>query len=221
VNTTGRIPAIYERLRAAYGPQHWWPASSPWEVIVGAILTQSAAWSNVEKAIANLKAAGLLSPDGIHDTSQDDLARLVYPSGYYNAKARKLKAFAQRLHDGYQGHLDALFALDLPLLRAELLSIHGVGPETADSIILYAAGKPGFVVDAYTRRIACRLELAEPSVSYQDLKALFTGSLPSDAPLFNELHALLVRLAKEVCRKNPLCRQCPLTPDLCPGAAAS
>ncbi len=221
MNTADRLSAIYDRLRAAYGPQHWWPADSPWEVIVGAILTQSAAWTNVEKAIANLKAAGLLSPAGIHAAAQEDLARLVYPSGYYNAKARKLKAFALRLHDGYQDQLEALFALDLPALRAELLSIHGIGPETADSIILYAAGKPSFVVDAYTRRIACRLGLADPSVSYQDLQALFTGNLPPDAPLFNEFHALFVCLAKEACRKHPLCQQCPLAPDLCPGVAAS
>jgi endonuclease-3 related protein len=219
VNTADRIPAIYDRLRAAYGPQHWWPADSPWEVIVGAILTQSAAWTNVEKAIANLKAAGILSPGGIQSTSQDALARLVYPSGYYNAKARKLKAFAQRLHDAYQDQLERLFALDLDMLRAELLSIHGVGPETADSIILYAAGKPSFVIDAYTRRIACRLTLAEPSVSYQELRFLFMASLPPDAPLFNEFHALLVRLAKTACRKRPVCHQCPLTPDLCPDAA--
>jgi endonuclease-3 related protein len=221
VNTADRLQAIYGRLGAAYGPQHWWPADSPWEVIVGAILTQSAAWTNVEKAIANLKAAGLLSPAGIHAASQDDLARLIYPSGYYHAKARKLKAFAQRLHDTYRGQLETLFALDLASLRAELLSIHGVGPETADSIILYAAGKPSFVIDAYTRRIAHRLGLTEASVSYLELRALFTASLPADTPLFNEFHALLVRLAKEACRKRPLCQHCPLAPDLCTGAAAS
>ena len=219
MNTAGRIYAIYDRLRTANGPQHWWPAGSPWEVIVGAILTQSAAWTNVEKAIANLKDAGLLSPEGIHAAAQDELARLVYPSGYYNAKARKLKAFAQRLHERYQGQLEALFALDLASLRAELLSIHGVGPETADSIILYAAGKPSFVIDAYTRRIACRLGLAAPSIRYDDLRALFMDALPSDAPLFNEFHALLVCLAKQACRKHPLCQQCPLSPDLCPGSA--
>ncbi len=220
MNTADRLSAIYDRLRGAYGPQHWWPAGSPWEVIVGAILTQSAAWTNVEKAIANLQAAGLLSPAGIHGAAQDELARLVFPSGYYNAKARKLKAFAQRLHDGYQGRLEALFALDLPALRAELLSIHGVGPETADSIILYAAGKPSFVIDAYTRRIACRLGLAAASVTYHDLQALFMANLPPDAPLFNEYHALLVCLAKEACRKRPLCQPCPLAPDLCPDSAA-
>ncbi len=216
-----RIPAIHDRLYAAYGPQHWWPAGSPWEVIVGAILTQSAAWTNVEKAIANLKQADILSPAGILGTSQDELARLVHPSGYYNAKARKLKAFAQRLHDRYHGRLEDLLALDLALLRAELLSIHGVGPETADSIILYAAGKPSFVIDAYTRRIACRLGLAEPSVTYGELQALFVANLPSNAPLFNEFHALFVRLAKDACRKRPLCQQCPLAPDLCPGPGGS
>ena len=218
MNTAEHISAIYERLRAACGPQHWWPADSPWEVIVGAILTQSAAWGNVEKAIANLKAAGALSPAGIQSASQEELAHLVYPSGYYNAKARKLKAFAGRLHEGYHGRLEELFALDLAPLRAELLSIHGVGPETADSIILYAAGKPSFVIDAYTRRIACRIGLAETSASYLELQALFASHLPADAPLFNEFHALLVRLAKNACRKRPLCQQCPLSPDLCPGS---
>jgi endonuclease III related protein len=222
MNTADRVYAIHDRLRAVYGPQHWWPADSPWEVIVGAILTQSAAWTNVEKAIANLKDAGILSPAGIHATAQDELARLVYPSGYYNAKARKLKSFAQRLHDGYQGELDALFAFDLASLRAELLSIHGVGPETADSIILYAAGKPSFVIDAYTRRIACRLGLAAPTTNYPDLQALFTDCLPLDAPLYNEFHALLVHLGKEACRKRPMCPKCPLylAPSLCPGFAA-
>jgi endonuclease-3 related protein len=218
VDTAGRIMAIYHRLHAAYGPQHWWPAGSPWEMITGAILTQSAAWTNVEKAIANLREAGLLTPEGIRTTAPDDLARLIYPSGYYNAKARKLKAFAQRLHDGYQGQLAALFALDLAALRAELLSIHGVGPETADSIILYAAGKPSFVIDAYTQRIACRAGLAEPSLKYHSLRDLFMASLPPDVSLFNEYHALLVRLAKESCRQRPLCQTCPLAAHLCPGS---
>ncbi len=221
MTTAARISAVYHRLHAAYAPQHWWPADSPWEVIVGAILTQSAAWTNVEKAIANLKQVGILSPAGILATSQDDLARLVYPSGYYNAKARKLKAFAQRLHDRFHGRLEELLTLDPAALRVELLSIHGVGPETADSIILYAAGKPTFVVDAYTRRIACRLGLAEPSASYADVQSLFSANLPADAPLFNEYHALFVRLGKEACRKRPLCQQCPLAPDQCPQAGAS
>ncbi len=211
MTTTGqRLQAIYQQLYAAYGPQHWWPGDSPWEVIVGAILTQSAAWINVEKAIVNLKAADLLSPTGIYHVPQERLAQLVYPSGYYNAKARKLKAFAQRLQEGYGGDLDRLFALDVPALRQELLSIHGVGPETADSIILYAANKPSFVVDAYTTRIAARLGLAEPQAKYADLQALFMDNFPPQATLFNEYHALLVHLGKYVCQKKPQCAACPL-----------
>ncbi len=204
------IQRIYQQLFAAYGPQHWWPGDSPWEVIVGAILTQSAAWINVEKAIANLKAAELLDPLAIYQASQERLAQLIYPSGYYHAKSRKLKAFAQRLQEGYAGDLANLFALALPALRQELLSIHGIGPETADSIILYAANQPIFVIDAYTTRILARLGLAEPQTRYQDLQSLFMDNLPHQADLFNEYHALLVHLGKYVCKKRPLCGQCPV-----------
>ena len=210
-----RLLHVFQTLMAAYGPQHWWPAESPWEVIVGAILTQSAAWRNVEKAIANLKGAGLLDAASIHYASQERLAQLVYPSGYYNAKARKLKAFAQRLQEAHGGDLQRLLALDVPNLRRELLSIHGVGPETADSIMLYAAEKPVFVIDAYTTRIAVRLGLAAPKPPYEDLQALFMSSLPHDAGLFNEYHALLVHLGKGACRKQPLCPDCPLQAE-CP-----
>lgn len=208
---TPSIRQAYERLRLAFGPQNWWPAESPWEVIVGAILTQSAAWSNVEKAITNLKAANMLSVAGIATAAQDDLARLVYPSGYYNAKARKLQAFARHVQSIYSGDLEAMLARPMPDLRAELLAIHGVGPETADSIALYAAGLPVFVADAYTRRIATRLGLCGEKASYDALQALFTASLMgADAPLLNEFHALMVTLAKSHCRKRPLCAGCPL-----------
>jgi endonuclease-3 related protein len=201
---------IYRRLYAAYGPQGWWPGGSPFEVVVGAILTQAAAWTNVEKAIANLKAAGVLSPRGIFQTPVDDLARLLYPAGYYNAKARKLRAFVEMLFERHGGDLDRLFALPAPELRRELLATHGIGPETADAVILYAAGRPRFVIDAYTRRVFGRLGLTPAKDDYASWQALFEGALPPDAPLYNEYHALIDHHAKTYCRKEPLCAQCSL-----------
>lgn len=199
---------IYRRLMDRYGPQHWWPAREPFEVIVGAILTQSAAWTNVEKAINNLRAAGNLSPEMLRRLPDAALADLIHPSGYYNVKARKLKAFARWFGERYGDILDRLFAHDIDRLRRELLGIYGIGEETADSIMLYAGHKPVFVVDAYTRRIVGRLGLAPRGRSYAAYQALFMENLPADARLYNEYHALLVRLAKEVCRTRPLCREC-------------
>ncbi|MCI0859144.1 MAG: endonuclease, partial [Chloroflexi bacterium] len=152
-----RLLDLYHRLLDRYGPQGWWPGDGPLDVVIGAILTQSAAWTNVERAIANLKAAGCWSLEAIHQQTQDDLAAIIRPSGYFNAKARKLKAFAEHVHLHHSGHLEALLSQGIVPLRAELLSIHGIGPETADDIVLYAAGKPSFVIDAYTRRIVQRL----------------------------------------------------------------
>jgi endonuclease-3 related protein len=199
---------IYDRLIAHYGPQHWWPAREPFEVIVGAILTQSAAWINVEKAIENLKAAGALSPGALRQLPHSELARLIYSCGYYNAKARKLKAFAHWVGEQYNDDLKKLFAHDTDRLREQLLSIYGIGEETADSIILYAANKPTFVIDTYTRRIISRIGLAPSSNSYAAFQALFMKNLPADTKLFNEYHALLVRLAKNTCQTHPLCQQC-------------
>jgi len=205
---------IYRRLFDRFGPQHWWPADGPFEVIVGAILTQSAAWSNVEKAIANLKAADVLSPAKLRRLQLPKLAGLVRPCGYYNAKALKLKSFVFWLGNHYHDDLDSLFATGTDELRQELLSIHGIGRETADSILLYAAGKPIFVVDAYTRRILGRIGLVPQKDSYADYQALFMEHLPPDAGVFNEYHALLVRLGKDFCRRRPLCNQCCLK-DIC------
>jgi len=199
---------IYHQLMARYGPQHWWPAQEPFEVIVGAILTQSAAWGNVEKAIANLKAAKALSPNTLRQLPLTEVATLIRPCGYYNAKALKLKSFAHWLGEYYNDNLSELFANNIDPLRQQLLSIHGIGQETADSIILYAANKPIFVIDAYTRRIINRISLAPDSNSYTAYQALFMDNLPTDTRLFNEYHALLVRLAKDVCRKHPLCQRC-------------
>ncbi len=198
----------YHQLMARYGPQNWWPAEEPFEVIVGAILTQSAAWGNVEKAIANLKSAKVLLPQALRQLPLAKLARLVHPCGYYNAKALKLRSLAHWLGEYYDDNLNKLFANNIDYLRQQLLSIHGIGQETADSIILYAANKPIFVIDAYTRRIINRLGLAPDSNSYAAYQAFFMNNLPADASLFNEYHALLVRLAKNVCRSHPLCQQC-------------
>ncbi|MFA5367514.1 MAG: endonuclease III domain-containing protein [Dehalococcoidia bacterium] len=206
--TAQALTDIYNRLFDRYGPQHWWPGETPFEVVIGAILTQSTAWTNVEKAIANLKSSDVLAPESLHSISIDDLATLVRPSGYYNAKALKIKAFIGRLHDRYEGNLECLFKLDTASLRHELLSIHGVGPETADSILLYAAHRPVFVIDAYTKRIFSRLGIASANDSYELCQRLFMGNLPHDEGLFNEYHALLVRHGKDVCRKTPKCENC-------------
>jgi endonuclease-3 related protein len=200
---------VFERLLARYGPQGWWPGDDrPFVVVVGAILTQAAAWKNVEKALGSLERAGALTPEGLLRLSETELARLVYSAGYYNAKALKLKAFAEMLHSRCDGRLEGLFALPLAELRRALLETHGIGPETADDIILYAAGRPVFVVDAYTRRILSRLGLRPAEDTYEAWQALFMDRLPPDVPLFKEYHALLVRHGKETCRARPLCVGC-------------
>jgi len=202
------LKEIYQRLMAGYGRQHWWPAKEPFEVMVGAILTQSAAWLNVEKAITNLKKAKALAPEAIRRLPLPELALIVRPCGYYNAKALKLKSLAYWLGNHYSDNLARLFASNIEDLRQQLLSIHGIGQETADSILLYAAAKPVFVIDAYTSRIINRIGLAPDSNSYTAYQQLFMAHLPADARLFNEYHALLVRLAKDGCRKKALCQQC-------------
>jgi endonuclease-3 related protein len=210
-----RLQEVYRRLMEGYGPQHWWPAEEPFEVMVGAILTQSAAWGNVEKAIASLKEAGVLSPAALRRLPLAELAGLIRPCGYYNAKALKLKALANWLEEYCADDLSQLFEGDAAALREQLLSIHGIGDETADSILLYAAGKPVFVIDAYTRRILGRLGLAPEGKGYAAYQDLFMDNLPVKAELFNEYHALLVCLAKHVCRRRPRCHECCLA-DICP-----
>ena len=212
--TAQTLNDVYERLYNRYGPQHWWPGETPFEVVIGAILTQSTAWTNVEKAIENLKAAGTLDPESLYSISIGNLATLIRPSGYYNAKAAKVKAFIDRLHDEHGSSLDRLFELDTSALRNELLSIHGIGAETADSILLYAAYRPVFVIDAYTKRIIGRLGLVPESDSYESFQRLFMGNLPHDEGMFNEYHALFVRHGKEACRKDPICKNCSLL-DIC------
>jgi endonuclease-3 related protein len=211
---TRALTDIYRRLLERYGPQHWWPAREPFEVIIGAILTQSTAWTNVEKAIANLRDAGKLYPEALRGLPDNELAGLIHPCGYYNVKARRLKAFVNWLGKQYEDNLDEMFAGDIDQLRHDLLGVYGIGEETADSIILYAGNRPAFVIDAYTRRIIDRLGLAPSKRNYVSYQVLFTGNLPADTGLFNEYHALLVRHAKEACRKRPVCRDCCLNMNI-------
>jgi len=215
-----RLLEIYQRLLAAYGPQRWWPGETPFEVIVGAILTQSAAWTNVEKAIANLKAADALSPEGLARLTEGELARMVYPAGYFNAKARKLKAFVGMLNDSFGGNLPRMLAAPVGELRPLLLATHGIGPETADAIILYAAGRPVFMIDAYTRRLFERLDIVPDGDGYDAWQALFEANLEPDAALLNEYHALIVRHGKERCRRVPICEGCSLL-AVCPAGLTS
>ncbi|MBI5886973.1 MAG: endonuclease III domain-containing protein [Deltaproteobacteria bacterium] len=213
------LTTYYDAMFAAFGPQGWWPARTRFEVIVGAILTQNTAWTNVEAAIKELKAAGLLRPEAMHRAGLAHIARCIRSAGYFNVKARRLKNFTDYLFERHGGSLDRLFKTDGATLRSTLLGLNGIGPETADSIILYAAGKPEFVIDAYTKRIFSRHGLISEAAGYDEVKALFTGCLPPDAALFNEYHALIVVTAKEFCKsRKPVCEACPLKAYLGKGA---
>ena len=209
------LPEVYRRLYAAYGPQGWWPGDSAFEVIVGAILTQSTAWGNVEKALGCMRTAGVWSFEAVAALPQAELADVIRSSGYYNAKARKLQAFAN--HALARGGLERLLGQDTAALRVELLSIHGIGEETADDIIVYAAGKASFVMDSYTRRIVDRMGFAplRRNAGYGEYQSLFQDNLPADVGLFNEFHALLDHHAKTTCvKRGPRCSGCCLA-DLC------
>jgi endonuclease-3 related protein len=201
---------LYSRLYKAFGPRHWWPGDSPFEVAIGAILTQNTAWRNVRKAIGNLKAAGLLSPDALYDLPVQDVAAVIRPAGYYNVKARRLKNFVEFLFLENGGDLECLLTEALDTLRNKLLSIKGVGPETADSILLYAGNRPTFVVDTYTKRILFRHKLMPQEASYDEVRSFFMDCLAPDAAMFNEYHALLVHLGHTFCsRRKPKCTACP------------
>jgi endonuclease III related protein len=204
------LPTIYEILNAHFGDLNWWPGSSPFEVIVGAILTQNTAWRNVEKAIAKLKSNGLLYPTEILAIDESTLGDLIRPAGYYNIKTRRLKSFIRFLYDEFGGKLDNMFAEDLWLLRARLLKVKGIGEETADSILLYAGRKPIFVVDAYTRRVLQRHDIIRNDATYREIQNLFMTHLPRSVALYNQYHALLVNTGKIYCTKNPRCDGCPL-----------
>jgi endonuclease-3 related protein len=202
---------IYRLLDDRYGPQHWWPGDSPFEIITGAILTQNTNWLNVEKAISNLKDAGLLDPVGLLQVDIDRLAGLIRPAGYFNIKARRLKSFIEWLFaNGRRGSIDRVAEMPTDSLRESLLQINGIGPETADSILLYAFDRPVFVVDAYTCRIMGRHRLLEPDADYEQVREFLESGTAADTTLFNEYHALLVRLGKEYCRPKPKCAGCPL-----------
>ncbi|MBN2271315.1 MAG: endonuclease III domain-containing protein [Sedimentisphaerales bacterium] len=205
-----QLSQIYDLLFDAFGPQHWWPAETQFEVITGAILTQNTSWANVEKAIANLKSAGRLTPEALHDLDHSRLAELIRPAGYFNIKAKRLMSFLDWLFENHDGRLANLQALDTDRLRENLLGVKGIGPETADSILLYAFDRPVFVVDAYTARVAVRHHLIESEAGYDQLQDLFQSNLQPDVQLFNEYHALLVRLGKEFCKPKPKCPTCPL-----------
>ena len=205
------LKLTFDKLYRHFGPQKWWPAKTPFEVIVGAILTQNTSWSNVEKAIANLRKNNLLTPKALNAVPVPRLARLIRSSGYYNQKAKKLKNFTDFLFTDYGGRLDKMFKEDHLILRAKLLGVNGIGFETADSILLYAANMPMFVVDAYTRRILSRHGLVRPDATYGEIQDHFMDNLQNDPALFNEYHALIVRLGKEFCKTDPDCRDCPLS----------
>lgn len=205
------LGAYYDTLSRSLGPQHWWPARTPFEVIVGAILTQSTAWTNVERAIANLRRERLLTAAALERVTLARLARLVRPSGYFRQKAKKLKAFVRFLRREFGGSLARMFRTPTAKLREMLLGVHGIGPETADSILLYAGNHPVFVVDAYTKRVLVRHMLIGEKAGYEELRALFESNLPRDARLYNEYHALLVNVGKYWCRpREAKCDECPL-----------
>lgn len=209
------LMAYHRVLADKLGPQHWWPAETPFEVIVGAILTQNTSWKNVEAAIANLKREKLLSPLAIEKVSVPRLERLIRSSGYFRQKAKKLKAFVRFLRREYGGALKRMFRTPTAELREKLLGVHGVGPETADSILLYAARKEVFVVDAYTKRILSRHGWTEEDVDYEEMRSLVENNLPRDVSLYNEFHAQFVQVGKNWCRpRDPRCSECPLGPFL-------
>jgi endonuclease-3 related protein len=209
--TAQTLQDFYKALHTALGPRHWWPGETRMEVMVGAVLTQNTNWTNVERAIANLEDAGALDWQALHDMGHDELAELIRPAGYFNVKARRLKHLVDWVVEEFDGDLDAMFARSTGSLREELLSVNGIGRETADSILLYAGRHVTFVVDAYTARILRRHQLIDEEADYEQIKDLFESNLPNDEEMFNEYHALMVEVGKRYCRpRNPKCDECPL-----------
>ena len=205
---------MYELMSGHFGPTHWWPGDTPFEIAVGAILTQNTAWTNVEKAIANLKRERLLSPQTILTCPSGKLENALAPSGYFRVKTKRLRSFCAFLVQRYDGSMARMAKRPLEVLRPELLAIHGVGPETADDILLYACGKTVFVVDAYTRRIFSRHGLVPEKIEYEDLRRFFESHVEPDLHCYKEYHGLIVWTGKEFCRRNPKCAECPLGPTL-------
>jgi endonuclease-3 related protein len=210
MNKTQVLTDIYNSLFKSFGKQYWWPGDTDFEVVIGAILTQNTNWSNVEKAIKNLKKAKVFTPKKLHEIEIEKLAEHIKPSGYFNVKARRLKHFIEWLFLKYNGSLSKLFKLDCTTLRVQLLSVNGIGRETADSIILYAAEKPTFVVDAYTKRVLVRHGLINENYAYDEIKAVFEDNLPEKVSLYNEYHALIVMVGKHYCKPKMQCEECPL-----------
>ncbi len=206
-----QLKHIYRILLSEFGHRNWWPGDSPFEVMVGAILTQNTSWKNVEKAMDALKSEGMLSPAAIRKADKKRLRRLIRPSGYYNQKAEKLKSFVRFFEREYGSSIERIKQQETDNLREKLLSVRGIGEETADSILLYALEKPVFVVDAYTRRAFSRLGFLQKDPSYQETQELFSMNLPRDPALYNDFHAQIVYLGKDFCRKKPLCERCPLS----------
>jgi len=217
--TRKKLMGIYDTLLKHFGHRNWWPGETPFEVCVGAVLTQNTAWKNVAKAVANLKAAEALDPFTIHAMPLEDLSELIRPAGYYNVKARRLRNFVDHLVEDHGGDLESLFSVPMEALRDRLLAINGVGKETADSMILYAAAKPIFVVDAYTKRALSRHGLIADKADYDEIQALFHANLPPECDLFNDFHAQIVAVGHHYCRSKPKCEECPLA-GLLPKAEA-
>jgi len=206
-----KVQEIYKILLEHFGPQEWWPGETPFEVMVGAVLTQNTNWVNVSKAIGNLKREDLLSFNKMHDLTVELLAEKIKPAGYFSLKARRLKNLLNFISEEYFGSIEDMFGEDTLSLREKILTVKGIGPETADSILLYAGNKPVFVVDTYTHRIFCRHNIIAEDEGYYEIQEYFTLYLPEEVDLYNEYHALLVRLGKDFCKKSkPLCNQCPL-----------
>lgn len=202
---------IYERLLQRLGPQSWWPGESPFEVMVGAVLVQNTAWKNVERAIDNLRDAGLLDPQRLYAVQPQELEELIRPAGYFRVKARRLRSLLEYFVTQYDGSIDAMRSVGLTTLREELLGLHGIGPETADSILLYALELPAVVVDSYTHRIYARHGWVDYATDYHQLQEHVASELPIDVPLYNELHALLVHVGHHYCKRTrPKCESCPL-----------
>lgn len=205
------LQEVYNRLFAAFGPQQWWPGESPFEVMVGAVLVQNTSWENVKRAIRNLRDADLMEPHALYAVPEAELEELIRPAGYYRVKAKRLRSLLKFFIERYDGSIEAMFATPLDVLREELLAVHGIGRETADSILLYAGNLPRFVVDAYTYRVLTRHGWIGFEADYDQLQEYFEGNLAEDPVLYNEFHALLVRLGKDYCRKTgPKCAACPL-----------
>ncbi len=204
---------IYEILSEFYEKPDWWPAETPFEVVVGAILTQNTNWNNVEKAIANLRCADVLTSSAILQIEREELEQLIRPSGFFRQKAERLQLFCHYLHQHYQGSLEKLLQREITLVRDELLSLKGIGPETADSILLYAGQRPSFVIDSYTMRLFKRLGVLNGKEKYQQVRGLFMTELPAKVTLYNQYHALIVNHCKKFCRKQPNCIGCPLLED--------